>query len=101
MSKEDKTKLNNIESGATKVTETTVSGWGFKKTDTDTKNTAGSTNSNSLLFLIGASSQAANPVTYSNNQIYAISDTLYTSNLAVRGAIESDHYYSDRQTQTQ
>lgn len=94
MSKEDKTKLNNIESGATKVTETTVSGWGFKKTDTDTKNTAGSTNSNSMLYLIGATSQAENPVTYSNNQIYTINDTLYTSELAVRGIISSDHYYS-------
>lgn len=31
MSKEDKAKLNNIASGATAVTSTTVSGWGFTK----------------------------------------------------------------------
>lgn len=37
---------------------------------TDTKNTAGSTNSTSKLYLIGATSQAANPQTYSNENLY-------------------------------
>ena len=37
---------------------------------TDTKNTAGSTNSSSTLYLIGATSQAANPQTYSNSRLY-------------------------------
>lgn len=37
---------------------------------TDTKNTAGSTNSDSNLYLIGATSQAANPQTYSNVGLY-------------------------------
>lgn len=50
-------------------------------TNTDTKNTAGSTNSNSKLFLIGATSQAANPVTYSNSQIYATAGTLTVAGL--------------------
>ena len=36
----------------------------------DTKNTAGSTNSTSKLYLIGATSQAANPQTYSNGNLY-------------------------------
>jgi len=36
---------------------------------TDTKNTAGSTNSTSKLYLIGATSQAANPQTYSNSKL--------------------------------
>ena len=40
--------------------------WG---TDNNTKNTAGSTNSTSKLFLIGAGSQAANPQTYSNSAV--------------------------------
>lgn len=55
----------------------------YKDTDTntDTKNTAGSTNSNSKLFLIGATSQAANPVTYSNSQIYATNGTLTVAGL--------------------
>ena len=36
----------------------------------DTKNTAGSTNSTSKLFLIGATEQSANPQTYSNSNLY-------------------------------
>jgi len=38
--------------------------------DSDTKNTAGSTNSTSKLFLIGATSQAANPTTNSYQYTY-------------------------------
>lgn len=38
--------------------------------DTDTKNTAGSTDSSSKLYLIGATSQAANPQTYSSSKVY-------------------------------
>ena len=45
--------------------------------DTDTKNTAGSTNSTSKLFLVGAGSQAANPQTFSNSQVYTTDGTLY------------------------
>lgn len=36
----------------------------------NTKNTAGSTNDTSLLYLIGAKTQAANPQTYSRNNTY-------------------------------
>lgn len=43
---------------------------GFITSYTDTKNTAGSTNSTSKLYLIGATSQAANPQTYSNSYLY-------------------------------
>lgn len=42
---------------------------------TDTKNTAGSTNSSSKLFLIGATTQGANPQTYSNANVYVSSTT--------------------------
>lgn len=41
---------------------------------TDTKNTAGSTDSSSKLFLIGATSQAANPQTYSHDTAYVGTD---------------------------
>lgn len=41
---------------------------------TDTKNTAGSTNSSSKLFLVGATSQAANPQTYSHDTVYIGTD---------------------------
>lgn len=42
--------------------------------NTDTKNTAGSTDSSSKLFLIGATSQAANPQTYSHDTAYVGTD---------------------------
>lgn len=43
-------------------------------TDNDTKNTAGSTDSSSKLFIIGATSQAANPQTYSQDTAYVGTD---------------------------
>lgn len=42
--------------------------------DNDTKNTAGSTDSDSKLYLIGATSQAANPQTYSHAECYVGTD---------------------------
>lgn len=45
-----------------------------KDDNSDTKNTAGSTNSSSKLFLIGATSQAANPQTYSHDTAYVGTD---------------------------
>ena len=42
--------------------------------DADTKNTAGSTQSNSKLLLVGATSQAASGVTYSKSVVYADTD---------------------------
>lgn len=47
---------------------------------TDTKNTAGSTNNTGKLYLIGASSQAANPVTYSNSGVYTQGSAVYSAN---------------------
>lgn len=60
--------------------------------NTDTKNTAGSTNSASKLFLIGATSQGANPVTYSNSAVYATAGTLVASKMTAAGGFwkESD-----------
>jgi hypothetical protein len=46
---------------------------------TDTKNTAGSTDTSSKIFLIGATSQAANPQTYSDDQVYVTNGTLQTN----------------------
>ena len=45
-------------------------------TPPDTKNTAGSTDTSSKIFLIGATSQAANPQTYSDDQCYVKSGAL-------------------------
>lgn len=49
-------------------------------TTQDTKNTAGSTDSSSKLFLIGATSQTTNPQTYSHDTIYAETDGHLYSN---------------------
>ena len=51
----------------TEITEVTI-------TDNDTKNTAGSTNTSSKIFLVGATSQAANPQTYSHDTAYVGTD---------------------------
>lgn len=49
--------------------------------DNDTKNTAGTTNnSTSKLFVVGAPSQGANPVTYSNANVYIGTDNELYSN---------------------
>jgi len=44
--------------------------------DNDTKNTAGSTQSASKLYLIGATSQAVNPQTYSSSKVYVTDGTV-------------------------
>lgn len=75
-----------------------ITGVDKKKLDdfTDTKNTAGSTNSSSKLYLIGATSQASSPVTYSNSGVYTQSGAVYasagfydTSDMRVKDNIES------------
>ena len=66
-----------ITAGGTSVIFTTPS-------DSDTKNTAGSTNTSSKIFLIGATSQAANPQTYSHDTAYVGTDgKLYSASKAV------------------
>lgn len=168
MSSTDKTKLDGIATGATAVTSTTVSGWGFTKnsgtitgikmngsskgtsgvvdlgtvltahqaikidgtaitpgtlnlkagsnitfnnsngaltinasgSSTDTKNTAGSSNSTSKLFLVGAASQSSVGVTtYSHANVYATNGSLYSTNFTASGTIESNSYYCKGQTQ--
>lgn len=48
--------------------------------DTNTQNTAGSTDTSSKIYLIGATSQAANPQTYSQNTVYVGTDGHLYSN---------------------
>lgn len=63
-------------------------------TDTDTKNTAGSTDTSSKIFLIGATSQAANPQTYSDNEIYVTSGVLTTKSVQVGDGSATMQYNS-------
>lgn len=69
---------------------------GYITSYTDTKNTTGSTNSSSKLYLVGATSQASSPVTYSNSGVYTQSGAIYasagfydTSDMRVKDNIES------------
>ena len=55
-------------------------GDGTWATPTNTKNTTGSTDSSSKLFLIGATTQAANPQTYSHDTAYVGTDGYLYSN---------------------
>lgn len=52
---------------------------------TDTKNTAGSTDTSSKIFLVGAASQAANPQTYSDNEVYATNGKLSMKEAQIGG----------------
>lgn len=58
-----------------------ITGADKKKLDdfTDTRNTAGATNSSDRLYLIGATSQGANPQTYSKNGVYIEDDGILMS----------------------
>lgn len=52
--------------------------------DTNTTNTTGSTNTSSKIFLVGATSQAASPVTYSHDTAYVgIDGCLYSNSTRV------------------
>lgn len=42
--------------------------------DTDTKNTAGASNTTSKIYLIGATSQGTNPQTYSHSEVFVAAD---------------------------
>ncbi len=59
--------------------------------NSDTKNTAGSTDTSSKIFLIGATSQAANPQTYSDNQVYATNGQLDANKIRVAEAVTLEY----------
>ena len=74
--------INIKGTGATTVTSDTSGVITINSTDTntDTKNTAGSTDTSSKIFLVGAISQAANPQTYSHDTAYVGTDGCLYSN---------------------
>lgn len=76
--------------------KTFVEGKGY--VTTDTKNTAGSTDTSSKIYLVGATSQAANPQTYSDNEIYATSGVLTTKSVQVGGGSATMQYNTTTQS---
>lgn len=76
--------------------KTFVEGKGY--VTTDTKNTTGSTDTSSKIYLVGATSQAANPQTYSDNEVYTTSGTLTTNKVQVGGGSCTLEYNSTTQS---
>ena len=76
--------------------KTFVEGKGY--VTTDTKNTAGSTDTSSKIYLVGATSQAANPQTYSDNEVYATSGVLTTKSVQVGGTAATIQYNTTTQS---
>lgn len=58
-------------------------GGGNNSSGTDTKNTAGATNSASKLFLVGAPNQTTSSITYTNSGAYAENGKLYSNGTLV------------------
>ena len=61
---------------------------------TDTKNTAGSTDTSSKIFLVGATAQVADSQTYSDNEVYTTSGVLTTKSVQVGGGSATMQYNS-------
>lgn len=59
---------------ATAVAKADITALGIPGSDTDTKNTAGATDTSSKIYLIGATAQTANPQTYSNDEVFVDTD---------------------------
>ena len=59
--------IGTTSGGFSRITKNKIDTW---DSYTDTKNTTGSTNTSSKIFLVGATSQAANPQTYSHDTAY-------------------------------
>ena len=60
-----------------------TNGPGYISSYTNTLNSAGSTNSDSKLFLVGATSQASSATTYSDSEVYTTNGTITTNKVQV------------------
>lgn len=63
---------------------------------TDTKNTAGSTDTSSKIFLIGATSQAANSQTYSDNEVFATNGVLQAKEYSINNGAKIVYNSTDK-----
>ncbi len=90
--------IKSISRSGTTFTATRQDGSTFTFTQQDTANTAGSTDTSSKIFLIGATSQAANPQTYSDNEVYATSGVLTTKSVQIGGGSCTMQYNATTQS---
>lgn len=93
----------DISRNGTTFTATRLDGTSFTFTqqdnNDDTKNTAGSTDTSSKIFLIGATSQAANPQTYSHDTVYVGTDgCLYSGSKKVATEEFTGNTYEPKMT---
>ena len=81
---------------APQVTNTSnfLKGDGTWAVPTNTKNTAGSTDTSSKIFLIGATSQAANPQTYSDDEVFVTDGVLTTKKVQIGGTSAATIQYN-------
>lgn len=63
---------------------------------TDTKNTAGATDTSSKIYLVGAIEQTANPQTYTDDQVYATSGQLDANKVRVAEAVTLQYNATDK-----
>lgn len=66
----------------------------IKVNSVDTKNTAGSSDISTKIFLVGASTQDADPQTYSDDEVYATNGVLTTKSVQVGGGYATIQYDS-------
>lgn len=59
--------------------------------NSDTRDTAGSSNATTKLYLVGAGSQAAYATTYSNSNVYTQSGNLYAANIYATTAVYANN----------
>ena len=84
--------------GATTVTSDASGVITIYSSDNDTKNTAGATNTSSKIFLVGATSQGANPQTYSHDTAYVGTDGCLYSNSSKVATLGDNNSFSGLNT---
>lgn len=88
-------KINGTVKGTVTGSGTIDLGSGYLTSYTDTKNTAGSINTSSKIFLIGATEQAANPQTYSNSNVYVTNGLLFAPQIQT-GTASTAYFQSQK-----
>ena len=74
--------------------------WVCSAVVTDTKNTAGATDTTSMIYLIGATSQGSNPQTYSHDTVYVGTDGCLYSNHSKVATLEDNNTFTGSNTFT-
>lgn len=84
-------KTINIKAGSNISLTKAANSITINSTYVDTKNTTGSTNTTSKIYLIGATSQASNPVTYSNSKIYGTDGQLNATSVRIAEKVRLEY----------